>query len=266
MNNNDAEMREKNPAEMSDVQRYKSNLRQAKVVLRRLSIEKPVETVRKRKTQEDQLKLPEFIQYEPSGTSYFKTYEQSMRQKSNVAKVDDDDVRSPEKRIKSESNQNPSDDSRSIKLKNEIGVECDADTEAATSNSSIQNGIVNGESKSSSSGGSNLEKSRKNISKKKSTVTKSTTKSLLNTTTTKTATTKRKKIECPHYKIIEDTMLAVDAFRYGDIDGVEHYFLSHFHADHYIGLKKSFKHKLFVSKITGSYIKRYKKKFKGDLD
>lgn len=57
------------------------------------------------------------------------------------------------------------------------------------------------------------------------------------------------------YKIVEGTSLAVDAFRYGDIENVEHYFLSHFHADHYIGLKKSFCHKLYVSNITGLFTK-----------
>lgn len=63
---------------------------------------------------------------------------------------------------------------------------------------------------------------------------------------------KMKTANVPSYKIIKDTKLAVDAFRYGDIEGVQHYFLSHFHADHYIGLKKSFSAKLYLSEITGN--------------
>lgn len=67
---------------------------------------------------------------------------------------------------------------------------------------------------------------------------------------------KKKKTQCPSYKIINGTKLAVDAFRYGDIDDVDHYFLSHFHADHYIGLKKRFNHHLYLSEITGNSIKK----------
>lgn len=67
---------------------------------------------------------------------------------------------------------------------------------------------------------------------------------------------KKKTVTIPSYKIIEGTKLAVDAFRYGDIEGVQHYFLSHFHADHYIGLKKSFNHDIYLSEITGSLFDR----------
>ena len=62
---------------------------------------------------------------------------------------------------------------------------------------------------------------------------------------------KRKRGICPTYKVVENTTFAVDAFRYGDIEGVTHYFLTHFHADHYVGLKKTFNKPLIMSTLTG---------------
>lgn len=59
---------------------------------------------------------------------------------------------------------------------------------------------------------------------------------------------------CPSYKIIAGTTFCVDGFRFGMIAGVSHYFLTHFHSDHYIGLKKSFNMPLYLSEITCNFI------------
>lgn len=68
---------------------------------------------------------------------------------------------------------------------------------------------------------------------------------------------KTRKAICPKYKIIAGTTFAVDAFRYGDIEGVSHYFLTHFHADHYIGLKRTFAKPLIMSPITARLVKAF---------
>ncbi|KAI8129846.1 DNA cross-link repair 1A protein [Lucilia cuprina] len=54
-------------------------------------------------------------------------------------------------------------------------------------------------------------------------------KSTSNKSTTSTASFSRRKPKpCPPYKIIENTTFAVDAFQYGYIENVTHYFLTHF--------------------------------------
>ncbi|XP_017023507.1 DNA cross-link repair 1A protein [Drosophila kikkawai] len=79
----------------------------------------------------------------------------------------------------------------------------------------------------------------------------------VSSSSTTTGRKQRKPKPCPPYKIVEGTTFCVDGFQFGDLDGVTHYFLSHYHADHYIGLTKKFSHPLYMSPITARLVRTF---------
>jgi len=81
--------------------------------------------------------------------------------------------------------------------------------------------------------------------------TKTELKSQISLADVSSSTSQRK---CPFYKRVENTQICVDAFSYGDIDNCNAYFLSHYHYDHFIGLKKDFKNLLLCSKVTANLV------------
>lgn len=60
--------------------------------------------------------------------------------------------------------------------------------------------------------------------------------------------------EAPSWKFIPGTSFTVDAFNFGNLPSCSHYFLSHFHSDHYAGLNKKFNSTVYCSQITANYV------------
>lgn len=74
--------------------------------------------------------------------------------------------------------------------------------------------------------------------------------------------TSKDRRRCPFYKRIPYSSICVDAFNFAKEDSLKYYVLSHFHADHYVGLTKGFDKPIYCSPITGRLI-RHKFKVAG---
>ena len=52
-----------------------------------------------------------------------------------------------------------------------------------------------------------------------------------------------------------EPLVIVDGFQYVNNDLSQHYFLSHFHSDHYMGLNKKFSSgKIYCSEVTANLV------------